>query len=298
MRTRAKFSVLIALLVFGIAGCTQNGTTTTTTPPDPAVPATNDAPEPDPDQPEEANVAVFFVRSAPDRFYVEPEYRVGDPNLGPVAAATEALTLLFDASAPGSALAPADPELFTSVPEGITVNAVSIDNDTVVVDMAGFAGTSGASAQEVTMLLQVAHTATAASGTTSMQVLFDGEVQEELWGHLDVSEVADVSVFDLSPVTIEMPDYGATVPIGEVTFSGEARVFEATVEIVLINAETGATAHSGFVNATIGGPERGSWTFTFTFNQPGTYTLSAGETDPSDGEGREPFFATRTIVVN
>lgn len=299
MRTQAKLPSLLALLVLLVTACTQNATNSTTTPPpNPLVPATTDAPAPDPDQPAEAIVAVFFVRSTPDRFYVEPTYHLGDPNLGSVAAATEALTWLFEASNPARDIAPSDPDLFTSIPQGITLNGVSLDNDTVVVDLAGFAGTSGASAQESTMLLQLAHTATAASGTTQIQLLFDGAVQTVLWGHLDVSQVTEVSVFDLSPVTIETPSYDASVPTGAVSFAGEALVFEATVEIVVVNANTGATAFSGVVNATVGGPDRGTWTFVFTFDTPGTYTVSAGETDPSDGEGREPFVTTRTIVVN
>lgn len=291
-----KLLTVVAASAIILAGCTQNGTTTPVTP-DP--PDTQDAPDPDEPAEDDALIAVFFVRSAPDRFYVEPEFQPGgDPNLGPVAAATEALTRLFDASEPSSPHAPKDPELFTSVPEGVSVNAVTLDGDTTVIDLAGFAGTSGASAQETTLLLQIGHTATYATGTQNVKLLFDGEERDELWGHVDTSDTFEVSVFDLSPVTIVTPAYGAEVETGEVTFAGEALVFEATVEIVLVNVTSGATAHTGFVTATQGGPERGTWEFTFTFDTPGTYTLTASETDPSDGEGRPVFFASRTITVN
>ena len=294
-RTFAVTSVLAVLL----AAC--SGTNGATTPTEPAPPATTDAPDPsDPNDPNDsgADIAVFFVRSEPTRFFVEPEYQSGgDPNLGPVAATSEALTRLFAASDPTDPAAPKDPDLFTSVPEGITLNSVTIDGDTITVDVSGFAGTSGASAQEATMLLQLAHTATYAAGVTTVQLLFDGATQDELWGHFDVSDPIEVSVFDLSPVTIVDPAYGDSVPVGDVTFFGEALVFEATVTITLINADTGATAYTGFVNATAGGPERGTWEWTHTFTEPGTYTLQAGETDPSDGEGRPPYIAYRTIVV-
>lgn len=280
-------------------GCTSNGSTTTPVIPDP--PETQDAPDlNDPDvTDDDVPIAVFFVRSAPDRFYVEPEYQPGgDPNLGPVTGAIEALTRLFDASDPQSPHAPTDPELFTSVPDDVSVLTVSIDGDVTVIDLTGFAGTSGASAQETTMLLQVAHTAMFVTGTTQVKLLFDGVEQTELWGHVDVRDTFEVSVFDLSPVTIDTPAYGATVATGAVTFAGEALVFEATVEISLVNADTGATAYAGFVNATAGGPERGSWEFTHTFATPGVYTLTAAENDPSDGEGRPVFVATRTITVS
>lgn len=291
-----KLLTAVAASAIILAGCTQ---TDTTTPVTPAPPETEDAPDPDEPAEDDVAIAVFFVRSAPDRFYVEPEFQPGgDPNLGPVAAATEALTRLFDASAPASPHAPNDPELFTSVPEGASVNAVTLDGDTTVIDLSGFAGTSGASAQESTLLLQIAHTATYQTGTQNVKLLFDGAELDELWGHFDTSDTFEVSVFDLSPVTIETPEYGAQVDTGEVTFAGEALVFEATVEIVLVNVDSGATAHTGFVNATQGGPERGTWEFTFTFNTPGTYMLTASETDPSDGEGRPVFSATRTVTVN
>lgn len=296
MRLKKTFTVL-AVTALLAAACSQ---TDDTTPPEPNGDTTE---APDPDEPDDADVtgdtvAVFFVRSGADRFYVEPEFQpvtvaVDDP----IANATEALTRLFDATEDGSDTAPADPELFTSIPEGVSLNAVSIDGDTVTVDVAGLHGTSGASAQETTLLLQIAHTATYAAGGTFVQLLFDGEVEEELYGHVDMTSPIEVSDFDLSPVTIETPSYGAGVPAGEVTFTGEALVFEANVVIEIVNDDTGASAYSGFTTATAGGPERGTWTFSHTFDTSGTYTFSASESDPSDGEGRPPYTATRTIRV-
>lgn len=297
MRTRAKTPLLFALLVLLVSACTQNGTTT---PADPTVPSTTEAPEPDTEEPaEEATVAVYFVRSAPDRFFLEPEYQTGgDEDADPIEAATTALNLLFAASDPTNPAAPKDPDLFTNVPEGVTLNSITLDDDTLVIDVAGLFGTEGASAQEATLLAQIAHTATDAAGVPTMMLLFDGEVQETLYGHLDTTQPVTPGVLNLSPVTIATPAYGATVPVGEVTFSGEALVFEATVLLELVNADTGATAYEGFTTATTAGPDRGTWEFTHTFTTPGTYTLHASESDPSDGEGRAPFTALRTIVVS
>lgn len=302
MRTRAKTPILLALLVLLVSACSQNGTTTP--PADPSDPSTTEAPEPDPDADEpadEATVAVYFVRSAPDRFYIEPEYQTAeddDEDADPSEAATTALTRLFAASDPSNAAAPSDPELFTSIPEGVTLNSITIDGDTLVIDIAGLYGSSGASAQETTLLSQIAHTATAAAGLPTIKLLFDGEVQASLYGHVDTTAPITPSVLDLTPITIVTPAYDATVPVGEVTFEGEALVYEATVLLELVNTDTGATAYSGFTTATAAGPQRGTWTFTHEFTAAGTYTLNATETDPSDGEGRQPFTATRTIVVS
>jgi len=297
MRTRAKTPILLALLVLLVSACSSNGTTT---PPDPTVPSTTDAPDPDTEEPtEEATVAVYFVRSSPDRFFIEPEYQTGgEEGADPIDAATTALNLLFAASDPSDPAAPKDPELFTSVPEGVTLNSITIDGDTLVIDVAGLFGNSGGSAQEATLLSQIAHTATDAADLPTIMLLFDGEVQESLYGHLDTTQPVTPGVLDLTPVTIVTPAYGATVSVGEVTFSGEALVYEATVLLELVNTDTGATAYSGFTTATTAGPERGTWEFTHTFTEAGTYTLNASESDPSDGEGREPFTAVRTIVVS
>jgi len=292
-----KTLAVIAVTAMTLGACGQNDVTTPTQP----APATTDAAPPDTTEPDDdgATFAVFFVRSTPTRFYVEPEFKPGSDvdAENPLAAATEALNLLFAASEPTDPSAPTDPELFTSIPEGVTLNSITLDGNTAVVDVSGLLGTSGASAQETTLLLQITHTATYATGATGIQLLFDGNVEDELYGHVDVSQVIEVSDFDLTPVTIVSPAYGATAPVGDVTFSGEALVFEANVVITLVNQDTGATLYAGSTMATAGGPDRGDWEWTYTFTDPGTYTLTAAESDPSDGEGRPPYGALRTIVI-
>jgi hypothetical protein len=50
---------------------------------------------------------------------------------------------------------------------------------------------------------------------------------------------------------------------GPVTFRGQATVFEATVLVTLLDA-SGAVLEEGFVTATTGAPERGTWEWTVT----------------------------------
>jgi hypothetical protein len=56
--------------------------------------------------------------------------------------------------------------------------------------------------------------------------------------------------------------------------------------LVTLLDEDGRVIEEGFVTATTGAPERGTWEWTVELSQPGLYTIVAAESDPSDGEGR------------
>jgi hypothetical protein len=275
-----------------LAGCGGGADTAPAPAPDPA-PAPAPAPGPAPTEPEEAPsavVAVYVVRSAPTTFFVEPiPVRVatfGDAVSAQVTAALEALLALEDTG---------DPELFTSVPAGTTLHRVSIDGDVATIDLSGgIVGSSGSSAQELTFAQQLAHTARVDASISAVQVLVDGSPITELWGHLDWSAPIPVDPSFLSPVTVTTPLPGEEVPVGTVTFRGQATVFEATVLVTLLDA-SGAVVEEDFVTATTGAPDRGTWEWSVTLPSPGEYTVVAGESDPSGGEGRPPFSTTRTV---
>ena len=257
--------------------------------PAPAPSPAPDAPA-DPDDAPTAVGAVYVVRSAPTTFFVEPlPVRVatfGDALSAQVTAAIEALLALEETG---------DAELFTSVPEGTTLHRIAIDGGVVTVDLSGsIVGSSGSSAQEVTFAQQLAHTVRVDTSIDAVLLLIDGEPIDELWGHLDWSAPIPFDPFILSPVTITTPLAGEEVPVGEVTFRGQATVFEATVLVTLLD-EGGQVVEEGFVTATTGAPERGTWEWTVTLPSAGDYTVIAEETDPSEGEGRPPFATTRTV---
>lgn len=243
-----------------------------------------------------AIATVHLVRSGPVAFFVEPvpapvpaDAPPGDAPADRVARAIAALLAISD---------PDDPDLATSVPPGTAVRDVVIEGDVVVLDLGGaLSGSSGGSAEEVTLAEQLAHTVlAAASGTTGVRVLVDGAPVESLWGHLDWSVPLVADPFALSPVTIEVPAHGATVPAGAISVSGQATVFEATVLVRLERAD-GTVLEEGFVTATAGGPGRGTWTWTVTLPEPGAYRLIAGASDPSDGEGPPPFEVARSVTA-
>jgi hypothetical protein len=234
--------------------------------------------------------AVHLVRSGPADFFVEPVpvrvEDVGDAVSARITAAIDALLTM---------VLPDDPELFTSVPEGTTLHKVSIEDGIATLDLSGaIAGSSGSSSQERTLAQQLAHTARVDASITGIRLLIDGAPVTELWGHLDWSRPVTADPFALSPVTVTVPLAGETVPVGSVTFRGQATVFEATV-LVTLRAEDGRVVEEGFVTATTGAPERGTWEWTVTLPSAGLYTITAGASDPSAGEGPPPFVTTRTI---
>ncbi|MGA1775157.1 MAG: Gmad2 immunoglobulin-like domain-containing protein [Nitriliruptoraceae bacterium] len=294
MRIRTVPSALL-LAVGLLAGCsaTDGG-------PEPAGPSdapvgdapSGDAPAADP----VATAVVHLVRSGPAAFFVEPVPAAvplgapsGDDAVSRIARAVAALLAVVD---------PADPDLATSVPPGTLARDVILDGDVAVLDLGGaLAGSSGGSAEEVTLAQQLAHTVVAAAPEVAgVRVLLEGRPIESLWGHLDWSVPLVADPFALSPVTIEVPAFGATVPVGEVTLTGRATVFEGTVLVRLERAD-GTVLEEGFVTATEGGPGRGTWTWTVTLPEPGEYRLVAGASDPSDGEGPPPFEVARTVTA-
>ena len=278
----------VALLLAACSGDTTDGAPA----PDPAP-----APAPGPTEPAvpaepapTAVVAVHLVRSGPTDFYIEPVPvtvpAFGDALSARITAATDALLALTD---------PDDEELFTSVPAGTTLHRVTLDGAVATLDLSGgIVGSSGGSAQELTFAQQLAHTARVDDSITAIQVLVDGQSITELWGHLDWSGPIEVDPFVLSPVTVTTPLAGEEVPVGPVTFRGQATVFEATVLVTLLDSN-GDVVEEGFVTATTGAPERGTWEWTVELLEVGEYTVVAGESDPSDGEGRPPFSTTRTV---
>jgi hypothetical protein len=315
LRHRTLTVLLSAGLVLAACGGFERSEPAPAAPstPAPGTPEPMPAPE-DPDDLESvARLPIFLVRSGPVAFFVEPV--LADltaayeevPSLagrGPEArepaaldAATRselALRALVGLRDPGTV---GDPELSTSVPAGTTVGEVRLDGTTLVVDLGGaIIGSSGGSAQETTLVEQLAHTATVDPSITAVQVTFDGQVRTELWGHLDWSEPFQPDPFALSPVTIDRPTHAAVVAPGMVVITGEATVFEATVVVALLDAD-GRTIREDFVTATTGGPERGTWRWEVRIDAPGRYQVQAGASDPSDGEGPPPYVVLRSFEV-
>jgi len=304
MRTTSRRSPLRhrSLLAVALsAGLVLAACAGTTDAPDVVSPPPAPAPTPAPDDPNGTDgndevpdatveVAAYLIRTGPTEFYVEPvPVRIDDVGDAVSARITAAISALLDMAMPD------DPDLTTSVPDGTTLQRVTVEDGVATLDLSGaIVGSSGGSSQEMTLAQQLAYTAQVDPSVTGILLFIDGAPVDELWGHLDWSRPVEPEPSALSPITVTRPAAGETVSVGDITFGGEATVFEGTVVVMLLG-EDGEVVEEDFVTATVGGPERGTWEWRVTLPAPGLYTMVAGETDPSEGEGRPPFETTRTF---
>ncbi|MFQ6172747.1 Gmad2 immunoglobulin-like domain-containing protein [Oryzobacter sp. R7] len=87
---------------------------------------------------------------------------------------------------------------------------------------------------------------------------------------------------DLAPIWVTAPTRGQVLTAGRsVTVTGEACVFEATVSWQLLRG--GAVVDEGFVTATAGAPDRGTWQVPLGTLDPGDYAVRVFELSAEDG---------------
>jgi hypothetical protein len=102
----------------------------------------------------------------------------------------------------------------------------------------------------------------------------------------------DVTLSDASPpIVIESPLCNADVQaLGTLDVSGTAMVFEATLQVELVDAD-GAVVQSNVVTASAGAPETGTWTTTFDLAgvPTGAYEVIAYEESAADGSRQHEF---------
>lgn len=244
-----------------------------------------DGQEDDQDDDAEMLVTAYLVRSAGDGFYVEPaEVTLGLETTGIARASMEALVV------GGSG------ELITLAPDGTRVLGATISDGVLKVDMSEEvrdSSAAGAEAEEA-FAQQLAHTAAQFDGVEAVELLVGGSGIDELWGHLDWSQPIEPDDLALSPVVIEEIE----VEDGTVTVSGQATVYEATVELRLINPD-GAVVADTFANAECGAPCRGEWEHAFeaSAGSQGTWTVEASQPQVTD-EGPAPFETSAEVTVD
>ncbi len=128
-----------------------------------------------------------------------------------------------------------------------------------------------------------------------VRLLVEGSPVDELFGVLDtrlpIARADPLSVRLL--VQINDPNEGAVVG-SDVTVSGEAAVFEATLPWTVLDA-AGGVVRSG-VTMTAEGQRFAPFTFTVPL-APGDYVVVITEDDPSGGAGRPPQSDSRAFTV-
>jgi spore germination protein GerM len=231
-------------------------------------------------------VEVWYARDTPRGIFVEPEtHQLDEPT---PAVASAALTALLERP-------PVDPELSNLVPDGARLLDVDLDGETLIADFS-LPGLNLGSAAETAMIQQIVHTATQFPTVQNVQILDEGEPLAS--GHVDLSEPVGREEFAMSPIIISSPAEGETVAGGDVDVEGTANVFEANLELQLLDPDDNVVEET-FTTATCGTGCRGDWSHTFSdVTTAGTWTIVAIEPDASGGaEGAGPFVTRRTFTV-
>lgn len=197
----------------------------------------------------------------------------------------------------------ADPDYGTLL-QGVVVDAVEQEPDAIVVtlgDDSAVAPDKGMSPDDAALAVQ------------SLVYTLQGVAQERLPVRVQLSDGSPADLFDqptgagveaapeldvLALVSLTTPEEGATYAAGDtLTVDGRASSFEATVPVVLLDAD-GQPALDTFATAEGWMDRLYPYSVDLTLDvAPGTYTVVARTDDPSDGEGPGPFEDTRTIVV-
>jgi hypothetical protein len=157
------------------------------------------------------------------------------------------------------------------------------------IDVALSTGAKGLSANEGRIAVeQLVWTAQAAVGKGNLPVRFtlaDGGktlAGGENTDHTYTRPSDDMAVWAiLSPVWIDSPSRGESLPVGKVTVSGVASTNEANVQWEI--SQGGKSLDSGHTTAEVAAPQRGKYTFTTTALPAGDYTVKVFETSMKDG---------------
>lgn len=290
---RTFVAALAALLILALPACNRGGEVAQS-PTDPgptaATAEATSAPATETEAPAPAEPAgpdplqVFFARNTDRGVFVEPETREPpDPSLG---VARMALTVLVTEQ-------PRDPGLINLIPDGTSLLGVDLEGTTLTVDLDLPRLNLGADF-EVAMYQQIVHTGGQFATVERVRVLDNGQPPES--GHLNLDEPVEPDEFAVGPIIIETPSEGEVVDAGEITVSGTANVFEANLELRLVDPSEEVVEET-FTTATCGSGCRGEWEHTFTVDEPGRWTIVAIEPDMSDEEGGGPYVTERHFTV-
>lgn len=226
------------------------------------------------------SVAVYYLgatRSGPllYREFHHPGVASGSPVAAKVTAAIDEL---LDHPA-------FDPDYTSAWPAGARLNRVSIDGDTVTVDLAGATVNAVDARRAAAGVQQLVWTATAPSDTvTGVRLLFDGKPLTTLWGSVPVGGVLHRgNALDVrAPVWLIDPQQGATVGRTFTVFVA-GTVPEGAARL-RVRSSAGVVQDSP-VTLDQGAPALGTAKMSLTLD-PGRYTIEAFYVSPADSSAQ------------
>ena len=291
MRIRAL--ALVAALALLLAACgdddgdttTDTTAATTTTSTDDGSTTSTSGAEPDE---ETIALSVYFLDDA-------GHVRVGWERDVPGPAVADAILeeLLAGPTSEDASLG-----LGTAVPDGTTLNSVSIEDDaTGVVDLSAEFATGGDEASAKGRLAQVVYAMTQFPTVEQVEILVDGEPLTEV-GDSDVPVDGPLTRVDFQfggtyqgvegNVLVETPRPGAVIEGPTVDVGGSANTFEGTVYLEAVASDGAVLVPEQFTTATSGSGTPGTFYHPVTFpdGTSGEVVIRAYELSGEDGSRR------------
>ena len=178
---------------------------------------------------------------------------------------------------------PVDSDYSSLWPIGTTINSVTIQGDTAIIDLTFPKLNVGGEAESLA-IAQLVWTATAANTTVKkISLTVDGKKVESLAGHVDATKAftRDLTYKVLAPIWITSPTENQSVAAEGFTLSGMASTFEANVAWKVI--KDGIVIKQGSTTALEAAPAWKPWSVAITGLVPGAYQFLAMEYSAKDG---------------
>jgi len=239
---------VVVVLAFGLAACGgdgSSGSTPTATVTVTATPTAGPTEEPSATM----TVSLYFLRGET----LGVAHRAVPASAAPATAAMTALLSGPDARERAAGLG-------TTIPEGTTLNRLTIKDGVARVDLSGEFASGGGSLSMQARVTQVVYTLTQFRTVKAVDFVLDGEAVEALGGEGLVLEPGQrrCDWTDLLPaIFVESPAVGDVVTTPQLTLRGSASVFEATFVAEIIAA--GEVVADKTVTAREGAPGRGGF---------------------------------------
>ena len=173
--------------------------------------------------------------------------------------------------------------------DGVDLLDVSVTDARITITLSGPGTTALPEDTERVSVQQLVWTAQAAVGRGTIPVRFElADGSDAMFGTQPVDRTynrpasRDQYHEDLAPIWVTAPTRGQALPAGRtVTVRGEACVFEANVSWELLR--DGDVVDEGFVTASVGAPDRGTYEIPLGSQDPGSYAVRVFELSAEDG---------------
>ena len=263
---------------------TDTGTSST---PDEAT----ESPSPSEVDAEESPLVTFelwYANGRGDRLAYTTVDKESTPRVG-----TAALESLLSGPPPGSG------KLTSAIPEGVTLNGLTVDDGTATVDLPASFEEGGGTASMGMRLGQVTFTLTQFPTVQRVAFKLDGKLVKVFSNEGLVIEkpLTRADFEDIAPpIIVERPRPSDEVS-SPIIISGTANVFEATVSIRIVDADGNILAES-FTTATCGTGCRGDYQkkVSFKVDKPTEATIVVFEQSAEDGSDLFPVEIPVTLL--